>query len=137
MSYLLDTSALLAYYLEEPGAGEVEEILLNPRMTTAMSVLSVFELRVRLTALGVDVIEVENAVAQFALIVNEVVPVTIEIVNVAEKVRREASSRIAAVDCLIAATAASREAVLVNRDRHFRALRQDFPRQLVLPDKLG
>ena len=137
MSYLLDTSALLAYYLEEPGAGEVEELLLNPRVTTAMSVLSVFELRVRLTSLEVEAVDVENVVEQFALVVNEVVPVTTEIVNVAETVRREASSRIAAVDCLIAATAASRNTVLVNRDRHFRALRQDFPRQLVLPDKLG
>jgi predicted nucleic acid-binding protein len=102
-----------------------------------MSVLSVFELGVRLTSLGVEAVDVENVVEQFSLVVNEVVPVTTEIVNVAEKVRREASSRIAAVDCLIAATAASRNAVLVNRDRHFRVLRQDFPRQLVLPDKLG
>jgi PIN domain nuclease of toxin-antitoxin system len=56
MSYLLDTSALLAYYLEEPGAGEVEELLLNPSVTTAMSVLSVFELRVRLTSLEVEAV---------------------------------------------------------------------------------
>ncbi len=57
-----------------------------------------------------------KAVADLRLIVGVIVPVSDETVELAMDLRRDATARIATVDCLIAATAALNGAILVHRD---------------------
>jgi hypothetical protein len=54
MTHLLDTSALLAQYLGEPGAGRVQSLFEDQSTTTATSILVVYEFELRLYHLGLD-----------------------------------------------------------------------------------
>jgi len=70
-----------------------------------------------------------------AIRVNELAPLSEATVELAMDLRHTATSRIATVDCLIAATAVQHGAILVHRDPHFGALPAGKPTQEVLPDK--
>ena len=52
MTYLLDSSALLAFYYGEPGAMRVREILSDQRVAVHLSVISLAEFWIRLHVEG-------------------------------------------------------------------------------------
>jgi predicted nucleic acid-binding protein len=54
MTHLLDTSALLAHYLAEPGATRVQALFEDATALTGTSILALFEFEMRLHHLGVD-----------------------------------------------------------------------------------
>ena len=136
MNYLLDTSALLAHYLEERGGDQVGELLGQSSTNVCISALTHFEFLVTLASKGFDEQESNRALDQYSLILHGVIPVSDRIAFLATRLRSEARARIATVECLIAATAVSVGFTLVHRDAHFQALPDGLPVQLVLPEKL-
>ena len=136
MIFLLDSSAILAALLNEPGAERVEEILRKPS-SVAISALSLFEVFFAATDQTGSQAHAEKAVQSLKASVGRVLTVTPEIVERATVLRLQASGRLSAVDTLIAATAESIGAVLVCRDAHFAALPPGRPALEILPPKLS
>jgi len=135
MTHLLDTSALLAHYLAEPGATRVQALFEDAAVMTGTSILALFELDLRLHQLGIDA---ETRAAEL----NRYRALLIEVVNVDEVIRSEgvrlrtsATARTSAIDALIAATASARGATLVHRDPHFTAIPASLLKQEMLPPK--
>ena len=54
MTHLLDTSALLAHYLAEPGAERAQSLFEDDAVVAGASILSLYEFELRLHQLGVD-----------------------------------------------------------------------------------
>jgi hypothetical protein len=85
MTHLLDTSALLAHYLAEPGAARVQALFEDTTVVLGTSVLALFELDLRLHQLGIDA-------ATRAAELNRYRALLIEVVNVDEVIQaRECS----------------------------------------------
>lgn len=135
MTRLLDTSALLAHFFNEPGQVVVSELMSSSDLTVGISVLTIYELSTRLRSLGLDVRDIENTITAYTQALDFVAPVTQDIALLAADLRARATHRIAAVDVLIAATAVSNTATLVHRDPHFTFLPPGTPNQIILPDK--
>lgn len=135
MIYLLDSSALLAYYFAEPGGSRVLELLSHKETDVAVSVLTMGEFWSRLRS--------ERSPYQFAEewggvseLFTAIYPVTAEVVNKSLELRSAATGRLPYIDALIAATAASQDATLVHRDPHFLTIPADLLQQESLPGKL-
>ena len=65
VTHVLDTSAILAHYFDEPGAEMVERLWYDPRNRIGLCVLSMPELKGRLTVEVDDPDEVERAFRQY------------------------------------------------------------------------
>jgi predicted nucleic acid-binding protein len=135
MTHLLDTSALLAHYLAEPGAGRVQELFEDDAVVVGTSILALFEFELRLHQLGVDALTRSSELNRYRALLNEVVDVAEAVRTEAVRLRTGATAHVAAMDVLIAATASLRHATLVHRDPHFAALPVDLLKQEVLPPK--
>jgi len=61
ITHVLDTSALLAHYLREPGADDVNAILARGPDETGVSLISIVELRSRLAEVAANSPEAERA----------------------------------------------------------------------------
>ena len=118
MIYLLDTSAPLAFYFDEPGGERVRDILNDDQATVQLSVLGAAEFWSRLRSVG-QARRFDEEWRQFSEIVAGFDPVTLEVVRRAIDLRAAATARLPQIDALIAATAARAAAVLVHRDPHF------------------
>ncbi|HZM02835.1 MAG TPA: PIN domain-containing protein [Candidatus Saccharimonadales bacterium] len=135
MTHLLETSALLAHYLAEPGAARVQALFEDGAVTTGTSILALFEFDLRLHHLGMDESTRTTELSRYRALLNE-------IVNVDEAVRKEgirlrirSSNRVPSMDILIAATASLQSATLVHRDPHFAAIPARLLKQETLPAK--
>jgi predicted nucleic acid-binding protein len=117
---LLDTSALLAWYFDEPGADELETILAAEEVL--LSVVSRVELHGRLREIGLPPTELGVAVEQCLALATEVVGIDDAVAVRACELRAETPSRLPLTDALIAACASLRGARLVHRDPHFEAV---------------
>lgn len=135
MTHLFDTSAVLAGLLDENGAARVDELLADPDVVVGVSALTLFEVGTAAFRQTGSWELAEKAVEKTVSTVAVVVPLTSEIVRLALELRAGASSRIATVDCAIAATAVWHGATLVHRDPHFDALSASRLAQEALPDK--
>ncbi len=135
MTHLLDTSAALAHALDEPGADRVDALLSDVSAVVGVSVLTLFEVWTTYLHRTGSSARADEAVETLRQAVAEVVPVDEAVLALAFSLCRNATARIALADCLIAATAAQRGAVLVHRDPHFAALPSGRPVQETLPDK--
>lgn len=137
VTHLLDTSAALAGALGEPGMERVRALLEDPDAVVGVSVLTLFEDWTTFLHRTHSGSRADEAVADLRQVVSEVASVDEAVLNLAFDLRRTATARIALADCLIAATAVRRGAVLVHRDPHFAALPYGKPMQETLPDKLS
>ena len=135
MTHLLDTSALLAHYLAEPGAASVQALFENEGASAGTSILVLFEFELRLHQIGVDDPTRARDLARYRALLSEVVNVGEAVRSEAIRLRTNATARISAMDILIAATASSCDATLVHRDPHFAAIPPCFMRQEVLAAK--
>jgi predicted nucleic acid-binding protein len=135
MTHLLDTSALLAHYLGEPGAERVQELFEDHAVVPGTSILALFEFELRLHQLGVDAATRAAEVARYRSLMEEVVYVTEAVCTEAIRLRIGATVRISAMDVLIGATASLANATLVHRDPHFAAIPNNLLRQEALPAK--
>lgn len=133
ITHVLDTSALLAHYFDEPGADQVDELWSDTSNHLAVCVLSLVELKTRLTVEVDDPVEIERV---FDLYINHL---TVNIAvdrSVAEKaisLRESVEVRLPLVDALIAACAQKESAILVHRDPHM----ADIPEHLVAQIRLS
>ena len=118
MNYLLDSSALLAFYYGESCAPRVKEMLSDERSDTGLSVLSAGEFWSSLRAQGWER-AFDDEWRRVSEAVDELIPVSLPIVFRSLELRRATPGRLPYVDALIAATAAVRGAVLVHSDPHF------------------
>ena len=135
MTHLLDTSAVLAHYLAEPGAARVQSLFEDDAVVAGASILSLYEFELRLHQLGVDTATRATELNRYRALLNEVVDVDEAVRGEAIRLRTGATAHVAAMDVLIAATASLRNATLVHRDPHFAAIPAPLLKQEVLPAK--
>jgi len=133
--HVLDTSAVLAHYLDEPGAEQVEFLLVGgPGQVDLASPVRV-ELDRCLGELIGDEREAERVLRQYTrdlcglIILDEAATLS------AIRIRKACPSRLPLVDSLIAGCAASHGSILVHRDPHLDAIPADRLKMLRLPDK--
>lgn len=135
MTHLLDTSALLAHYLGEPGAERVQALFEDGAVVPGTSILAWFEFELRLHQLGVDSATRTAELRRYRDLLDEVADLTEAVRSEAIRLRIGATVRVSAVDVLIGATASLKNATLVHRDPHFAAIPDSLLRQEVLPAK--
>lgn len=135
MTHFLDTSALLAHYLAEPGAARGQALFEDEAVVAGVSILSLYEFELRLHQLGVDAASRTTVSSRYRSLMNEVVAVEETVRSEAIHLRTSATAHVAAMDVLIAASASVSNATLVHRDPHFAALPASLLKQEVLPAK--
>lgn len=125
--YLLDTSALLAHFLSEPGADEVARLIEEGHAWVAA--VSWLELRIRLQDLpgGAEVLTIYQEEMAGS------VDITSQVAAAAFEVRQETNARLPMVAALIAGAARARGFELVHRDQHLAAIPATCLRQRLLP----
>ncbi|HKS97684.1 MAG TPA: type II toxin-antitoxin system VapC family toxin [Terriglobia bacterium] len=120
--YVLDASALMAFFEDRPGAGKVEELLakaVEARRALAMSVVNWGEVYYSIwRRRGERAAEAKlQEIAQLPL---EIVGVGQDLARVAGRFKAERNLPYA--DCFAAALAATRKAILVTSDKDFERL---------------
>ncbi|GEP46254.1 type II toxin-antitoxin system VapC family toxin [Brevifollis gellanilyticus] len=135
VTHVLDTSALLAHYLEEPGFDLVETLTADPQNHVCISSVTWLEFRVRLEQLVADAATKSRTLDIYRALLGEGIPVNDAISNRALLLRQSSQGRLPNMDALIAATAAEHGAILVHRDPHMAGIPTTVVAQLVLPDK--
>jgi predicted nucleic acid-binding protein len=135
MTHLLDTSALLAHYLAEPGATRLQALFEDTAVVAGTSILVLFEFDLRLHQLGIDAATRDAELNRYRALLSEVVNVDEVIPTEGVRLRISAAARASAMDTLIAATALVRGATLVHRDPHFTAIPTSMLKQEMLPLK--
>jgi predicted nucleic acid-binding protein len=135
ITHVLDTSAILAHYLREPGAEDVNAILARGPEAAGVSLITVVELRGRLAEVTTDAQEAERAFRLYTDTLTTVLPFSRETADAATALRSATRPRLPLVDALIAASAKQHAAVLVHRDPHMAAIPASLVSQLLLPPK--
>jgi len=130
-TYLLDTSAWLAHVFGEPGADQVTTLFEDPDATIALSAPSILEAHARFQARG-RLDEFEEMLEMYRQLLSRIYPIDESVALRAVALRQRSTTRVPAIDTLIAATAAYHNATLVHRDPHFAGLPEGQPTQLVL-----
>ena len=119
MTHLLDTSAILAHFLDEPGANEVESLLAQGPGVVALAAPSWVELDTRLRELVSEADEREKIFLQYTDSLTTLLPVDAESSLSAIRLRSAALGRLPLADALIAGVADAAGLILVHRDPHF------------------
>ena len=135
ITHILDTSAILAHYLREPGAEEVHVILARGPEENGLSLIALVELRGRLNEVAADPLEAERAFRLYTETLTTVLPFSRETAVAAMNLRSSTQPRLPLVDALIAASAKQYSAILVHRDPHLAAIPTLVVRQRMLPSK--
>jgi predicted nucleic acid-binding protein len=135
ITHVLDTSAILAHYLKEPGAEDVNRILSRGPDEIGVSILSLPELHTRLGELVSDLQEVERVFHSYTGVLAIPLPATRAVADAAIELRSKVRPRLPLVDAFIAATAKEQDAILVHRDPHMAAIPMELLKQLALPSK--
>ncbi len=136
MTYVLDTSAVLAHFRKESGWERVQSLAEDSDAIILLASLSLTEFGRRLQELGFPAAEVDDTVARYAMLFSEIVPIDEAVALRALTISRSAVGRVPLVDCLIAAAASVRQACLVHRDRHFGFIGRALLKQLDLGERL-
>ena len=119
MTHLLDTSAILAHYLDEPGADEVENLLSQGPGVVALAAPSWVELDTRLRELVSEVEVWANVFLQYTVSLTTLLPVDAESCLAAIRLRHATPGRLPLAEALIAGVADAAGLILVHRDPHF------------------
>ncbi len=135
ITHILDTSAILAHYFDEPGAAEVDAIWQDKKNNPAICALTVTELKMRLHVEVNDRVEVDRAFRLYVDELTAVVPVDRAVADEASALRELSPARLPLVDACIAGCAKLHRCILVHRDPHLAQLPETI-RQLHLPDKV-
>lgn len=135
ITHVLDTSAILAHYLCEPGAEDVNAILAEGPDAAGISLIVLVELRGRLAEVAADSQEAERAFKLYTETLTTVLPFSRETADAAMELRAVTRPRLPLVDALIAASAKERGAILVHRDPHMATIPASLVNQHVLPPK--
>jgi predicted nucleic acid-binding protein len=119
MTHLLDTSAILAHYLDEAGGDDVEKLLAQGPSTVALAAPSWVELDTRLRELVPDADVRENVFQQYTICLTTLLPVDADSTKAAIRLRNATPGRLPLADALIAGVADAAGLILVHRDPHF------------------
>lgn len=122
MTYLLDTSALLAHVRREAEGPRVQDLFDREDADLLLCSVSLPELARRLRELGATESRIEQIIGDYEDLAADIVPVDAEVARRADQITRLSGQRLPLTDALIAGAAASRGAVLVHRDAHLRSL---------------
>ena len=133
VSYVLDTSALMAHVLSEPGWDIVDELLQEHSEDAAISAVTWLEFNILARANASDAEEAAEVLALYQDLLADAIPATREVAAVALELRTLAAKRLPNADALIAATTQLAGATLVHRDPHLAAIPQNVVKQIVLP----
>lgn len=133
--YVLDTSALLAHYREEPGHDLVERLLDEHPDDVYVSTITWLEFHLRLKELIPNQNAREEVLAIYDELLADALSVTREVARAAFDLRQQLPKRIPNGDALIAATAKLKGATLVHSDPHLAAIPEKLVKQIVLPEK--
>lgn len=129
---LLDTTAVLAHYLDEPGATEVHQLLEDSAQEVMICAVSVAEFARRLSALGESPAVARERALEYAALCDSVVPVDTALAVRGFELAAELSVRVPLIDMFIGAAAHMKDAELIHRDSHFRALSVVKQRELAI-----
>ena len=131
MTHLLDSSAFLAFFFNEPGCARVRSLFSDRKIRIGLSTITPIEFWARLKA--------EQREKSFDQEWNDhlplfdcLLPVDLAVSLKATELRGAAKGRIPTMDSLIAATAALSGAILVHRDPHFTSI----PKRLLQQESL-
>jgi predicted nucleic acid-binding protein len=133
VSHVLDTSALLAHYFNEPGAELLDALWADESNRLAISVITVAELKGRLHHEIADDAEALSAANAYVNELTTCLPVDRATAEAAWQLRQATPSRIPLVDAIIAATARVIGAVLVHKDPHMSRISSALVSQVALP----
>jgi predicted nucleic acid-binding protein len=135
MAHLLDTSAVLAHFLDEPGADVVSRILAGGKKKALLCAPSWAELERRLGELVPDTAEAERVWTLYTQGLCGFLPLDEDSVRAAISLRRSADGRLPLIDALIAGCASAQGMELVHRDSHMDRLSGENLRIISLPTK--
>jgi predicted nucleic acid-binding protein len=135
ITHVLDTSAILAHYLNEPGADDLNAILAQGPDAAGISLIALVELRGRLAEVAANPQEAKRALELYTETLTTVLPFSRETADVAMDLRAATRPRLLLVDALIAASAKQHGAILVHRDPHMATISTSLVSQLMLPPK--
>lgn len=135
VTHVLDTSAVLAHYFDEPGAEIIDGLWQDSRNRIGICVLTLPELRRRLQAEIADEREIDRAFQEYVDELTSSLVVDRTVAESAIALRREAAERLPLTDAIIAGCAHSAKAVLVHRDPHMESIPQRLVAQIVLPPR--
>ncbi len=134
VSHVLDTSALLAHYFDEPGAALLDVLWADESNRLAISAVTVAELKGRLRHEITDDAEAMNAADAYLNELTTCLPVDRATAEMAWQLQQAAPNRLPLVDALIAATARVLGAVLVHKDSHMSQIPSGLVQQVALPE---
>jgi predicted nucleic acid-binding protein len=132
ITHILDTSALLAHYFDEPGAEVVQQLWEAPGQKPGISAVTVTELRGRLSQEISNSREAERAAEAYLEDLTVCIPVDRAVAELAWHIRAATPQRLPLVDALIAATARAAGAVLVHKDPHMARIPAKLVKQVML-----
>ncbi len=135
ITHVLDTSAILAHYLREPGAEEVNGILARGPEETGLPLIALVELGGRLAEVAAEAQEAGRAFKLYTETLTTVLPFSRETADAAMELRSATRPRLPLVDALIAASAKQHGAILVHRDPHMAGIPTSLVSQRMLPPK--
>ena len=122
MAHLLDTSALLAHYRQEPGSDQVQALFEREDEDLLIASVSLPEFARRLRDLGATPAAAQEIVARYRQAVTDIVSIDAPIATDSFDLLAQLPARLPLIDALIAAAARARSARLVHRDAHLRAV---------------
>jgi predicted nucleic acid-binding protein len=122
-SYLLDTSALVAHFLGQPGGDFVADCLRKGQ--AAVCALTVVEFQALLKRQGLPQARRQQVWSLFREVIVSVFPVDEDVAALAVQLRDEAATRIPLADACIAACAVRHQLILLHSDSHYGALPTD------------
>lgn len=131
LTHLLDTSALVAHFKEEPGWQEVDCLLAAEPAAAAVCVVTWFEFRILLASWIADKGEQEDILALYQGVLETAYPITLDVTRAAYAVR--AFGRIPLADAFVAGCAKVHGLTLVHRDQHLKQVPPDHVPQRRLP----
>jgi predicted nucleic acid-binding protein len=137
VTHLLDTSAILVHFLDEPGADQVEALLAGGTNVAGLAAPSWVELDRRLYELIPDAAEAARVLRHYTRSLCGFVALDEAAVLAAMKIRHGCASRLPLVDALIPGCAACHRLTLVHRDKHMDAIPSGHVVVIRLPDRVG
>ena len=132
ITHVLDTSALLAHYFDEPGADVVAKLWKSRGPKPGICAVTVAELRGRLEQEMSDAGEAKAAADAYLDELTVCIEVDRAVAELACHIRAATPQRLPLVDALIAATARAAGAVLVHKDPHMARIPSEVVKQVVL-----
>ena len=136
VTHLLDTSAVMAHFLAEPGGERVTQLLARGPGSVALAAPGWPELERRLDELIPEPAEAARIFRHYTETLCAMVPLDEAAARAAIRIRHSCPNRLPLVDALIAGCAMAAGLILVHRDSHLDAIPTAVLAVLRLPDKL-